>query len=360
MLVLTDDTGMAQHASHGTPDLGHGYCTDDNARALIAGVMAMRSNGMYEPCGTPGACQEPGRLTVALQRYLAFLNYAFDADRGRFRNFMSFDRRWLEESGSQDSHARALWGLGAAAAFARKDGIAQLAQELFQKAMVAVDGFGFIRPLAYSALGIRHYLRACPGDVMARSMAERVGNRLLKIWQASATCDWPWWEERLTWGNAKLPHALLELGMWLGRNDMIDPALNALRWLLREQTAPDGHLSVVGNHGWYPKGGKPARFDQQPIEAKALIQACLAAADATGQFEWFEEARRCFQWFLGGNDLGLSLYNAETGGCYEGLRADGVNENQGSESTLAYILSLLELHMYQKRCAGLAMAEPSA
>lgn len=165
---------------------------------------------------------------------------------------------------------------------------------------------------------------------------------------AHSTPDWPWWEDSLTWGNAKLPHAMLVAGSALGRDDMVRSALTAIGWLLKVQTGEAGQLSIIGNQGWFFRGGVRAPFDQQPIEAKGLVQACLAAATITREKQWADQARRCFEWFAGRNDLDLPLYNSETGGCHDGLTPGGVNANQGAESTLAYILSVLELHQYDR------------
>jgi hypothetical protein len=344
ILILTDDTGIAQHAAFGTPDLHHGYCTDDNARALIAAVMAMQLNtdgGVSEEASK----SEPDALLVALHSYLAFLNYAFNKDTGRFRNFMGFDRRWREELGSQDSHARALWALGVTVTLGGVDIVTELAERLFRDAFPTLKDFDAVRPWAYGILGISEFLKAEPDDELEQH-AQTLGQQLFSVWHKNATTDWPWWEDRLTWGNAKLPHALLELGDRLESEEMVAAGLKALRWLLQVQTAEEGHLSIIGNAGWYVRGRSRAKFDQQPIEAKALVQGCLSAARVSRDEFWTREALRCFEWFVGRNDLGIPVYNGETGGCHDGLQRYNVNANQGAESTLAYLLSVLELHRY--------------
>lgn len=346
MLVLTDDTAMLQHATWSTPALHHGYCTDDNARALVAGVMFY--DLQPETRGAEGTSYVCDELLVATQRYLAFLSYALNPDTGRFKNFMGYDRTWLEETGSEDSHCRAIWALGEAVRFGPTRDVREFADRLFREALPAVATFGHLRPWAYALLGLDEYLRSGADAPVAAELRESLAERMFGLWRKRAGADWPWWEDYLTWGNAKLPHALLIAGSALERKDMVEAALRALRWLLEVQTGDSGQLSVIGNRGWYYRGSEPARFDQQPIEAKGLVQACLAAALRDRDPFWTREAERCFQWFLGGNDLGRALYNPETGGCHDGLLAEGPNANQGAESTLAYLLSVLELHHYHR------------
>jgi len=358
MLTLTDDTAMLQHATCATPDLWHGYCTDDNARALLAAVKlwALPRDTWSSP---RRAAPSPDKLLTAMHRYLAFLSYALNPAMGRFRNFMQYDRTWREQVGSEDSHARTVWALGETVRRAPTADIRQLAEQLLQRALPALDKFGHLRPWAYALLGLEEYLRCENGHETAGRLREALAGRLLQVRLEHATKDWPWWEDCLTWGNAKLPHALLVAGRSLGREDMVSAALESLCWLLDVQTGEDGQVSIVGNQGWYFRGRPRARYDQQPIEAKGLVQACLAAAEATGEARWAEEAVRCFQWFTGRNDAGVPLYNPRTGGCRDGLMAAGVNANQGAESTVAYVLTVLELHHYRLggRCTAVAADE---
>ncbi|MFP4354391.1 MAG: hypothetical protein ACLFUJ_04645 [Phycisphaerae bacterium] len=351
MIVLSDDTGIFQHATRSTPDLHHGYCTDDNARSLIA---AMKVWALPEQTWAAGQNEQPtaNQLLIASQRYLAFLAYAFNPDRGRYRNFMRYDRSWLEEIGSEDSHARTLWGLGKTVRFAPSEDIRDLAESLLLKSLDAVETFTYLKPCAYSLLGLEEYLRVRPDCEHARKLVESMSRRLFDVYQTNAKDDWPWWEDWLTWGNAKLPHAMLVGGLTLEDQAMVDASLKALAWMLDLQTTDDGHLSIIGNQGWYYRGREMARFDQQPIEAKALVQACLAAACTTGDRAWVDRAVSCFQWFTGKNDLGVSLYNHQTGGGHDGLEPNGINANQGAESTLAYVISVLELHHYAQAAAG--------
>lgn len=338
LLRLTDDTGMLQHAVFGAPDHHHGYCIDDNCRALIASLIHAYLCGYNEE-------------QVPLQRYLAFVAYAFNGEKNRFRNFMSYDRRWLEEVGSEDSHARTVWSLGLAVRLAPNEPTLGLADRLFHQSLPGLEQIESLRPRAYGLLGLYGYLKAKPGDRRVSELQRDMAQRLFDQWETHRADDWPWWEDTLTWGNAKLPNALIVSGNSLNHHDMIEAGLTTLRWLLEIQTADGGHLSVIGNDGWYVRGGKPAEFDQQPIEAQCLVQACLAAAEVTGDQDWVKEATRCFNWFLGQNNTGKPLYHPETGGCHDGLMPDGVNQNQGAESTLACLLSVLELHWFKRRSA---------
>ena len=326
--TMTDDTGLLQHARFAVPDRSFGYTTDDNTRALIAALWT------YEMLGEPGLV----RLATV---YLSFLEDAFNPERGRFRNYLSYDRRWLEEVGSEDSHGRSLWGLGTAVALSPNPGFGACALHLFNQALPAVEHFKSPRSWAFALIGIHAYLRRFGGDSGARRVREELALRLYERFRGHATREWPWLEDSLNYANGKLVQALLLSGQWLRRGEMVEQALESLRWLLRVQTTPEGSLSLVGNRGWYRRGGQQARFDQQPIDAHALLDACLEAYNVTQETCWITEADRCLEWFLGRNDLGESLYDHSTGGCRDGLLAEGANQNQGAESTLAWLLSLL-------------------
>lgn len=336
LLRMSDDTGMFQHAIFGMPDPNHGYCIDDNARAVIAALHYAQLRGYDE-------------RVIPLHRYLTFLAYAFNEERLSFRNFMGYDRRWLEDEGSQDSQGRTVWALGIAVRLAPEEGIRELARNLMHKGLAAVQKFGHIRSWAFALLGLDEYLKQ-ERDDNASQLRDRLAERLFAAHTAHATEEWPWWEDIVTYDNAKLCHALLVSGAAMGRSDMVDAALASLRWLIEVQTAEDeqgGHLSIIGNEGWLRRDGHRAQWDQQPLEAYAMVHACLAAATVTGEGGWADHAWRCFEWFRGRNDLGVSIYNVETGGCCDGLLACGVNNNQGAESTLAYLMSVLELHRHR-------------
>jgi hypothetical protein len=276
--------------------------------------------------------------------YLGFLLHAFNKERHRFRNFMAYDRSWLEDMGSEDSHGRALWALGQGVGHVKNESIVSLCARLFGEALPATEKFSSPRALAYTLVGIHDYLRTFGGDAAVRRVREALAGRLQEQFDGYASDEWPWLEDTITYSNGVLPHALLMSGQWIPDSRMVETGLQSLRWLLEVQTGGEGRLSIVGNNGWYPRDGEKAKFDQQPVEAMVLAHACLEAYNVTQEKEWLGEARRCFHWFLGQNDLGLPLYDFETGGCRDGLHPNGVNENQGAESTLAWLLTLTALH----------------
>ena len=335
--TLTDDTGIIQHARGTIPNRNHGYCTDDNARALITVLMGRD----HLPGGA--GCSALASL------YLSFLDHAFDRETGRFRNFMSYDRRWLEKVGSDDSHGRAVWALGQTVACSDQRGHISIASDLLHRALPAMLEFVAPRSWAFGLIGIHAYLRRFGGDTEVRRVREKLSLRLLDMFQQNAADDWPWPEETLTYANARLPQALILSGQWMFNQPMTDMGLRSLRWLLDIQTAPQGHLSLIGNMGWYRKGGTKARFDQQGIEVAALIDACLEAAGVTGDGQWVDHAHRCFNWFLGDNDLRVPLFDPASGGCHDGLHPEGTNDNEGAESTLAWLMSALALHEHELR-----------
>ncbi len=345
LLRLTDDTGLLQHATFGVPHYQEGYTTDDNARALL---LAVSLELMGEPRGNAQHAQGVQvRVRELAPRYLAFLRYAFSAETGRFRNVLGYDRRWREEVGSEDSHGRALWALGAVLSRSHRHDLRGLAAWLFEEALPAALELQSPRAWAFSLLGLWEYLQAFPGSREALRATRELGGRLLRLYEQNASEGWPWFENKLTYDNATLPHGLLLGGEALKRSDMRDAALEALEWLMRIQRAEEGHFVPIGNRGFYPRGGERARFDQQPLEAYATAAAALTTYRLTGDLRWQEEAHRAFEWFLGRNDLGLALYDPQTGGCRDGLQPDGVNENQGAESTLAFLLSWVELKRHE-------------
>ncbi|MEM8739036.1 MAG: hypothetical protein AAGG38_11250 [Planctomycetota bacterium] len=353
LLRMTDGTGLYQHALYATPDADHGYCIDDNARALIACLYHAELFGLDE-------AQAP------LHTYLGFIAHAYNADTQRFRNFMAFDRSWLEDIGSHDSQGRNLWALGLTVRLAPTASVRGLADELYHRALDALSGLGHLRSWAFALQGLDAYLHAHPDHAASRDAFARYADKLFTVYErhtAASGGDWPWWEDLVTYDNAKLPHALLLAGRRLGRPELTAAGLTSLRWLLEQQLTRHGdappHLSIIGNDGWLerPADGTPPRraaFDQQPLEAYALVDACLEAARIAtlGGHErqrWEADARLCFEWFLGRNDLNQPLLDPETGGGRDGLEPRGVNQNQGAESTLAYLLAALELHRYANR-----------
>jgi hypothetical protein len=333
--MMTDDTGMLQHATCDVPNYQDGYCTDDNARALLL-TLALDELGGYQ--GAEDLC----RMST---RYLAFLMAAWNPATGRFRNFMSYDHRWLEETGSDDSHGRALWALGTATAQMANEGRRALCQNLFKDALPAMKQIGSPRSWAFALLGLHAYLARHPGDKEALDCGRGLVRRLLRCWTASATENWPWFECAATYDNARLPQALL-VPLAGVRNPVAEKAaLTSLRWLSSIQTTRDGNFRPIGSNGFYHRDGGHADFDQQPLEALAMISACHEARRRTGEEHWAHEARRAFAWFIGRNDAGLPLVDFSTGACSDGLHADGISRNQGAESTLAFQMALAEMHI---------------
>ncbi len=332
--ILTDDTGIFQHSLYSTPDRTHGYCTDDNARALMVATMYWDQT------------HDEGVLRL-MQIYLSFLSHALDAKTGRFRNFLNYDRSWSEVIGSEDSHARGLWGLGTAVALCPHESMIALATHLFKQGLPATDSFASPRAWAFTIVGLHAYLRRFGGDSEVRRYRERLTERLMERFRNNMEDGWPWCENVVTYANAKLPHALLMSGKWMQRGEVIDLGKNALNWLLDVQTNDDGMLSIIGTNGWYVREGERARFDQQPIEAHGLVEGCIEAYHVTREEHWIAQARKAFNWFLGDNDLRTPVYDFTTGGCRDGLHSDRVNENQGAESTLAWLMSVLLMHDLQ-------------
>ncbi len=332
---MSDSTGIFQHASFTVPNFAEGYCTDDNARALVLAVM-LHKLGYESP-----------QLCAHAATYAAFLNHAFDRQRGRFRNFMSFDRRWLEEVGSEDCHGHALWALGVCVSQAGQGSFQMLAAELFELALPVAAGFTSPRAWAFTLIGIDEYLRRFSGDRRAHQIRETLTAKLIQRYADAATDEWQWFEEVVSYANAKLPHAMILNGRCLNNAMMLELGLKTLRWLVKVQTTQTGAFRPIGSNGFYQRGQSPAQFDQQPIEAQATVSACIEAYHATNDPFWVAEARRAFEWFLGRNDLGLALYDAGTGGCRDGLHVDRLSQNQGAESTLAFLLALAEKRALQ-------------
>lgn len=333
LTVLTDDTGILQHARFAIPDRDHGYCTDDNARALVVVLHAQN------------VLPDSQLLSSFAHRYLGFLQHAFNPENGRFRNFLSYDRRWQEDTGSEDSHGRAMWALGCTVLESPSQGMAAAAMALFDEALPRAAELTAPRACAHALIGLDAYLRRFGGATEVRRVHAVLGERLFSLFTASATPDWPWPEDAVTYANGILPEALIACGERTGNRAMVDAAIRALRWLTGLQVDPRGHVVPIGNRGWFNKEGFQARFDQQPIELQHMASAQLAAWRHTGDRYWLDEARRTFEWFLGRNDLRQAVCDHATGGCRDGLQAEGLNQNQGAESTLAWLHSLVSLHI---------------
>ena len=334
LLTMTDDTGILQHAIFSVPNTREGYTTDDNARALIVSILLDES---------PEQADGRGYLDLS-SRYLAFLWLAFNADRGRFRNFLGYDRKWLETVGSEDSHGRALWSLGKVLGHSRNAGLRGAAGRLFEAAVPATLTFTSPRAWAFSILGMQAYLDWFPGDRAIQGARNTLANRLLDIYERSHSETWKWFEKGLSYSNARLSQALILAGWRSDNQRMIEVGMDSLKWLVAEQHCGDEEIVVpIGSSGFYAEGKEKARFDQQPVEACATVSACLEVYRLTEEGQWHDAAWRAFRWFLGKNDLQVSLYDASTGGCRDGLHPDRVNENQGAESTLSFLMALLEM-----------------
>ena len=332
---MSDSTGIYQHAIYSLPDFHHGYCTDDNARALITTVLL------------EGLEIEGRELHRLAETYASFMQYAFDPNSKRFRNFMGYNRLWLETQGSEDSQGRALWALGTCAGRSKHRHLQAWAAQMFERALPAILEAKSPRTWAYTLLGIFEYFRRLSGDRIAAQARDTLTQRLVDLFEKTATDDWPWFEASLSYANALLPHVLILSGRWADNPTAFAIGLRSLRWLVSVQKAPQGHFRPIGSEGFYARGGKRADFDQQPIEAHSTVSACLEAYRSTDEAIWHEEARIAFEWFLGRNDLGLSLYDSKTGGCCDGLHVDRVNQNQGAESTLAYLMALSEMELLE-------------
>lgn len=329
---MSDGTGIFQHATYNVPNYHEGYCTDDNARAFLLCLQLDR--------GGATAAENVDRLATT---YLAFLAAAFNPANGRFRNFMTHGRAWLEEAGSEDSHGRAVWALGTGCSRTRNDGHRMLCVQVFQQAVAVLEGFTSPRGWSFAMLGIHEYLKAFPGDLRMHRLLQSLGQRLLALWKRSSRRDWRWFEHILSYDNARIAQALIVSGSRMPGSDSLKVGLESLEWLAGIQTTSAGHFRPIGSNGFYPRKGERADYDQQPVEAQAMVSACLEAWRVTSRPAWKKEAQRAFEWFLGGNDLGLPLFDTATGGCCDGLQPTRLNVNQGAESSLAFSLSLAEM-----------------
>ena len=350
LMRMTDSTGLLQHAKYTLPNFAEGYCTDDNARALQF-VMHLEDMGLDSV--------ETQRATT---RYAAFLDAAFDPERRRFRNFLSFDRKWVHEDqlGSDDCFGRAISALGACIGRSTQRGLKFWAMDVFHQALPNSLEISSPRAWAGTLIGIDEYLRRLSGDRIVSQVRSALVEKLVDLYERTATNEWPWFEETLSYDNALLPHALIASGRSSGDATTLELGLRTLSWLVKVQRAPRGYFRPIGSNGFYRRGGQRADFDQQPIEAWATVAASVEAYRATEAPFWLNEARLAFEWFLGRNDLGIELYDASTGGCHDGLHPDRVNENQGAESTLAFHLSLAELQQLENSLSAFRRAAEAA
>jgi glycosyltransferase involved in cell wall biosynthesis len=328
--AMCDDTGIFQHAVYSVPDRSHGYCVDDNARALVLATHL-------------AAAGETGISERRTASFAGFIQHAWNPDLARFRNFMSFDRRWLEPQGSEDSHGRTLWALGVCALSDNDRPRRRWASALFARAISTVLGFHSPRAWAFALIGLDAYCRANPDDRRSRVIRLQLAERLVELERRVSAGDRHWFEEGLSYENARIPQALILTGIATGTAQFVDIGLKSLRWLMTQQSGENGQFRPVGTDGFFDRDEAPKLFDQQPVEATATISACLAAHEATTDKSWLETAIRTFNWFTGSNDHGVSLIDPETGSCRDGLHPDRPNENRGAESVLCYLISCAEI-----------------
>ncbi|MES2442007.1 MAG: glycosyltransferase [Pseudomonadota bacterium] len=333
---MSDATGMLQHSIFSVPDRRHGYCIDDNARALI--LMSKLDD------------IDAGLRDKWTTIYSSFVQHAWNPDARRFRNFMNFDRTWCEDVGSEDSNGRALWSLGVTARDARAQKHRDWASAMYDATASIALELGSPRARAFAMLGAAAMVEAHPGHALSRTILTRFGDELIALLDVARRPEWQWFEIVLAYDNARLPEALIRAGKALGRGDFLRTGLETLDWIVARQTSPEGRFRAVGTESFGREYAQPLQFDQQPLEAQATIDACAAAYEATGEARWTEEAMRAYRWYLGANDLELPLATAQDGGCFDGLMPTGLNRNQGAESILALQLA---------SCAISALSKPA-
>ncbi len=328
--TLTDDTGVLHHAIFATPDRSSGYAVTDNARALAA--ICRHHKMMRETSYMP-----------LIQVYLSFLNHAFNGEEKRFRDVMTYDRRWKHEVGSEEAHAEALLSLGWTVRHAPSTFLRDVASRLLGEAYPSAEDFQSPAAWAFTLVGLHEYLAMYGGDSDARRLRNVLAERLQKRFEDNSDPDWPWFDGQVTATAAKMPHALLLAGQWIPNSEMFESGIKSLGWLLDQQTAPGGHLSLIGDTEWLVRNGERSRFDQRPCAAMHLAEACAEAFRATADQQWLEGTRRCIEWFLGRNDLNAPVYDFRTAGCGDSLQMHGSNENQGAEATLAWLVTLMTM-----------------
>jgi len=330
---ITDSTGIFQHATYTLPNFHEGYCIDDNARALILAILLEETGDAL------------GKISNFAHTYASFINYAYEPASGRFHNFMGFDRKWLDEYGSDDSLGRTLWALGTCVGRSQDKSLQAWAVQLFEKTVMKITEVSSPRAWAFALIGIHEYFRRLSGDRLVDQVRDILTDKLLRLYEDSHSEDWKWFEPVVSYDNGVLPHALILSGRWSDNHKALEVGLETARWLQTVQTCEEGHFRPVGSNGFYKKGDVRAKFDQQPVEAYSTVAMCLEAFQTTKDYFWLTEAQKALDWFLGKNDAGLFVYDANTGGCYDAIHVDRVNQNQGAESTLSFLLSLQEMRI---------------
>lgn len=344
MQRMTDGTGMLQHAVFNVPNYSEGYTTDDNARALIVSVLL---DNLAHTSDRFTIDEQMLKLSRDLsRRYLAFLWYAFNPANKRFRNFMGYNRGWLEEVGSEDSHGRSLWALGTVLGQSTDSGLRGMAARLFEMAISSSLNFVSPRSWTFTLLGTQCYLEHYPGDRAVSLVQDTLAQKLKDAFKNHQTEDWPWLEDVVTYCNPTISQALIKYGQSNEDEEALQIGLHSLEWLMKVQQSGKGWVMPIGSMGFFKRDGEIAYFDQQPVEVYSMISACLDAYRATQEPVWYHTANEAFEWFLGRNALGLPVYDPSSGGCRDGLHIDRLNENQGAESTLAYIHAVLEMEQF--------------
>jgi glycosyltransferase involved in cell wall biosynthesis len=328
LISLSDDVGLLQHASFGIPDRDHGYSADDVGRGLAA-LMTCYSQ------------QKDEQILPLIRTYVSFLNHS-QTETGHFHNFMSYDRRFLDEQGSDETLGRVLWGLGTLVRWGPKEQVRALAQNMMAKAVPKILELDAPRAKADAIIGMYHLLQKFVGASQFKRLLIELADDLVSLYKENRSAGWEWFEDVLAYGNAKIPEALLRCYQITQNEEYLKVALESLDFITKEQM--NGvYFDLVGNEGWYPKGGEKALFGQQPIDAGYLVEAYVAASEITNNFKYLELARLAFEWFLGRNRLNTALYDFADGSVADGIDSSGISANQGAESVVCYLLAVLGL-----------------
>jgi len=328
LISLSDDVGLLQHASFGIPNRDHGYSADDVGRGLAALMTCYNQ-------------QKDEQILPLIRTYISFLNHS-QTDTGHFHNFMSYDRRFMDNQGSEDTLGRVLWGLGTVVRWGTKAQIRALAQNMMAKAAPRILELESPRAKAYAIIGMYHLLQKFEGASQFKRLLILLADDLVSLYKDNRSVNWEWFEDVIAYGNAKIPEALLRAYQVTQSDEYLNVALESLDFLTKEQM--NGvYFDLVGNEGWYPKGGEKALFGQQPIDAGYLVEAYVAASEITNNYKYLELARLAFEWFLGRNRLNTALYDFADGSVADGIDSSGISANQGAESVVCYLLAVLGL-----------------
>ena len=334
---MTDDTGLLQHAKFGIPNFKEGYCLDDNARALLMAVMAYRQEKHLQ-------------VLELLPVYLSYIHYMQNED-GTFRNFLSYNRNFLDEVGSEDSFGRTIWALGYLLKYPTTEMHYRSGREIFLNASPNFEKLEHIRGIANTIIGISNYLETNADDDHMKKILRNLAFKLVNQYRSYSTKGWKWFEETMTYDNAVLPLCLLHVGEILKDDAVLSAGMESMDFL-SEVCLKNGYLSVIGNEKWFAKDGEQSVFAQQPIDAMMMVLLYQKAFSLTGDERYLRNIQTSYMWFLGENDLQLHLYDRDTKGCFDGLESYGVNSNQGAESSLAYLVSYLTVAELNQQIAA--------